>query len=71
MGIGTSIFLLAVGAILAFAVSDSISGVELSTIGYILMAAGALGLIISMLMMNRARRTVVAREPVVRERDVY
>ena len=69
MGIGTSIFLLAVGAILAFAVSDSISGVELSTIGYILMAAGALGLIISIALMNRSR-SVVAREPVVRERDV-
>ena len=70
MGIGTSIFLLAIGAILAFAVTDAISGVDLTTVGYILMAAGALGLIISMAVMGRARRTV-AREPVVRERDVY
>lgn len=65
MGIGTSIFLLAVGAILAFAVTDAISGVDLTVVGYILMAAGALGLVISMLIANRA-----PRERVVRERDV-
>ena len=64
MGIGTSIFLLAVGAILAFAVTDSISGVDLTVVGYILMAAGALGLIIFMLVMGRSR------DRVVRERDV-
>jgi hypothetical protein len=66
MGIGTSIFLLAVGAILAFAVTDAISGVDLTVVGYILMAAGALGLLISMLVMNRAPRERV----VTRERDV-
>ena len=65
MGIGTSIFLLAIGAILSFAVTDAISGVDLTVIGYILMAAGALGLLISMLVINRA-----PRERVVRERDV-
>lgn len=66
MGIGTSIFLLAVGAILAFAVTDAISGVDLTVVGYILMAAGALGLVISMVLMGRARRATV-----VRDRDVY
>lgn len=66
MGIGTSIFLLAVGAILAFAVTDAISGVDLTVVGYILMAAGALGLVISMLIANRAPRDRV----VTRERDV-
>ena len=76
MGIGTSIFLLAVGAILSFAVTDAISGVDLTTVGYILMGAGVLGLLISLLVLNRPRRAVVAREPVarepvVRERDVY
>ena len=70
MGIGTSIFLLAIGAILSFAVTDAISGVDLTTVGYILMGAGALGLLISMMVLNRGRREVV-REPVVRERDVY
>ncbi len=65
MGIGTSIFLLAVGAILAFAVTDAISGVDLTVVGYILMGAGVLGLLISMMVMNRA-----PRERVVREGDV-
>ena len=67
MGIGTSIFLLALGAILAFAVTDAISGVDLTAVGYILMAAGALGLVVSMILTNRARD----RATVVRERDVY
>ena len=66
MGIGTSIFLLAVGAILAFAVTDAISGVDLTVVGYILMAAGALGLVFSMILANRAPRDRV----VTRERDV-
>ena len=65
MGIGTSIFLLAVGAILAFAVTDAISGVDLTVVGYILMGAGVLGLIITMAIANRG-----PRDRVVRERDV-
>jgi hypothetical protein len=68
MGIGTSIFLLAVGAILKFAVTDAIAGIELATVGVILMIAGILGLLISLLMMSRARTAVVPRERVV-ERD--
>ena len=40
MGIGTSIFLIAVGAILYFAVNASISGLEISTVGLILMIVG-------------------------------
>ena len=75
MGIGTSIFLIALGAILAFAVNADISGLELSTIGFILMVAGALGLIISLFMTDMWTRRrggeVVADRPVVRERDVY
>lgn len=49
MYIGGSIFLLALGAILAFAVQDRLEGVELTTIGYILMAAGALGIVVSLI----------------------
>lgn len=56
MQIGTSLFLLAVGAILAFAVQDSISGVDLTTVGYILIAVGALGLVVSLVISNRATR---------------
>jgi len=49
MYIGGSIFLLALGGILAFAVRDNIQDVELTTVGWILMAAGALGIIVSLI----------------------
>lgn len=49
MGIGISVFLLAVGAILTFAVEVSTEGVNLDTVGVILMIVGALGLLLSML----------------------
>ena len=69
MGIGTSIFLLALGAILKFAVTDAIAGVELATVGVILMVAGVIGLLISLFLMSQSRTaTPVARDRVV-ERD--
>ena len=50
MGLGVGIFLLAVGAILAFAVHTSVgSGVDLQTIGYILMAVGGLGILLALI----------------------
>src|ERR1043165_7749372 len=52
MGIGVSVFLIAVGAILAFAVNVTTSGVDLSTIGWILMAVGAIGLLVALAVMN-------------------
>jgi hypothetical protein len=48
MGIGVSVFLIALGAILAYAVQDAIPGVELNTVGVILMIAGVAGLLISL-----------------------
>jgi hypothetical protein len=66
MGIGTSIFLIAVGAILKFAVHASISGISLQTIGVILMVVGVLGLILSFIWMAAARNR--GREVVVEER---
>ena len=72
MGIGTSIFLIALGAILYFAVEVDISGLELSTVGVILMIVGIIGLIISLFLMSQAsRRGVAADRPVARERDIY
>lgn len=62
MGIGGSIFLLAVGAILAFAVDADISGLDINVIGWILMAAGLIGLVITMWFWNSRRRTVVTRQ---------
>ena len=49
MGIGISIFLLAVGAIITFAVNVTTQGVNLHTVGIVLMAVGALGLLMSLL----------------------
>ena len=69
MGIGTSIFLIAVGAILKFAVTAEVSGLELSTVGVILMVCGALGLVLSLFMFNGARRATVVDRPVVRDRE--
>jgi hypothetical protein len=48
MGIGTSIFLIAVGAILRYAVTVTVQGVELQTVGLILMIVGIVGLVISL-----------------------
>ena len=53
MGIGTSIFLIALGAILAFAVTTSVSGIELATVGLILMIVGALGLVLALVLRGR------------------
>jgi uncharacterized protein DUF6458 len=69
MGIGTSLFLIAVGAILYFAVNATISGLEIATIGLILMIVGVVGLVISLVFLNSARRS--PDRAVVRERDVY
>jgi hypothetical protein len=68
MGIGTSILLIAVGAILKFAVTASVSGIKLEVVGLILMIAGAVGLVASLLWSaswQRRRRgeMLVTREP--------
>jgi hypothetical protein len=72
MGIGTSLFLIAVGAILYFAVDASISGLDITTVGIILMVIGVLGLLISLFLISQARRAPVERT-VARDdrRDVY
>jgi nitrate/nitrite transporter NarK len=65
MGIGAGIFLLAVGGILAFGVTDRISGVDLTVVGYILMGAGALGLALVLLLngqRSRSSHTTVVEE---------
>ena len=49
MGLGVSLFLIAVGAILTWAVNASVSGLELNTIGVILMIVGVIGLVLSMI----------------------
>ena len=71
MGIGASVFLLALGAILTFAVEASVSGLDIKVVGIILMVSGAIGLLLTMLVFGRDRGAVVTEERVVRDRDVY
>ena len=52
MALGTSLFLIAVGAILRFAVTASTSAVNIQTVGVILMIVGAVGLVVSLFWMT-------------------
>ncbi len=56
MGIGTSIFLIALGAILKFAVTATVAGISIQTAGVILMVVGVLGLVLSLIWMSQARQ---------------
>ena len=49
MGIGVSLLLIAAGAILIWAVDATVSGLELHTVGWILLAVGALGALLSLI----------------------
>jgi uncharacterized membrane-anchored protein len=64
MPLGTSIFLIALGAILRYAVTATVSGINITTVGLILMIVGIVGLVLSVLYMftwrperGRAMRT--------------
>ena len=69
MYLGSSIFLIALGAILKFAVTATVAGISIQTVGVILMIAGVIALLVSLLYMttwgDRRREPV----PVVRERE--
>ena len=56
MTIGGSIFLIAVGAILNFAVTATVAGIDIQTVGVILMIAGGLGLVLGLIFMASASR---------------
>ncbi len=65
MATGTSIFLLALGAILTFAVDVTVAGLDIATVGIILMIVGVIGIVVSLLWLDRAtspRGRVVERE---------
>ena len=68
MGIGVSVFLIAVGAILTYAVEVNAEGIDLNTVGVILMIVGAIGLLFSLLFLSawapwgRRDERVVERE---------
>jgi hypothetical protein len=66
MTIGASIFLIAVGAILKYAVTATVAGIDIQTVGVILMIAGALGLIIGLFVMFSERDRRIDRDPPMR-----
>lgn len=57
MAIGSGIFLIALGAILSFALNESVDAVNLQLVGYILMGAGVLAIIISLVVNAQRGRT--------------
>ena len=71
MGVGVSILLIAAGAILTWAVTATVSGVSIQTVGVILLVVGIVGLVISMIFWSSwggiggpaRRRTNVAEGP--------
>jgi hypothetical protein len=69
MGIGGSIFLIALGAILAFAVNADISGLDINVVGYVLMLAGLAGLIITIWFWQSRRRPVAGPPPTTTNYD--
>ena len=70
MGIGVSIFLIAVGAILAFAVNYDINGLDIAVVGFILMIVGLIGLIMTAFIFG-PRRSAGRGDAVVDERRTY
>jgi hypothetical protein len=69
MGIGVSVFLLALGAILTFAVSVTTEGIDLNTVGIILMIVGAIGLLLSLLFWSSFSPYGSSREETVVRED--
>lgn len=70
MGIGGSIFLIAVGAIIAFGVNASVGWLDLSVVGWVLMLAGTVGLILTLWFWQSRRRVVTTTATPVRDRLV-
>jgi hypothetical protein len=75
VGIGASVFLFAIGAILAFAVDVQTRGVNWNTVGVILMVVGAIGLLMSMLFWTSwspyRRQTTIVEDDVIHEDVVH
>jgi len=58
MTIGAALFCIAAGAILKFAVTADVAGIDLQVVGVILMVIGVIGLVLGLIMLNTARRRV-------------
>ncbi|MCU1549856.1 MAG: hypothetical protein JWR36_416 [Glaciihabitans sp.] len=72
MSLGTGIVLFVIGAILAFALNIQVAWLDLHLVGYILMAAGVIGIIIGVVLLTRRRQSIAttrsAVDPVSGER---
>lgn len=81
MGIGVGLFFIAVGAVLTFAVNATLNGVDINTVGVILMIVGALGLFLDLVIFAPRRRQTsvtstgtgvpMAGGTVVQQHDTY
>ena len=73
MPLGTSIFLIAVGAILRYAVTATVSGIDLTTVGLILMIVGIAGVVLSLLYTFAwsGRRGALERDRVIEREPIY
>jgi len=70
--VGPPLGLIALGLVLWLAVSATVGGISIQTIGLIVFLVGAVWLVIELVLARPRRRSAVVRErPVVRERDVY
>lgn len=69
MGIGVSVFMLAAGAVLAFAVNTTVPNANLDMIGLILMIAGGIGLLVSLAFASSRRDDVFVEEHRVVDHD--
>ena len=70
MTLGFSIFLLAFGAVLAFAVHATVAGIDIHVVGWILMGAGLLGLVLVLAVFAPRRRRAVVATPGIAYRAV-
>jgi hypothetical protein len=71
MRIGSSIALIALGLVLALAVSFNVRGIDLTLVGWILTAVGALGLLVSLALTWRNRSIVASRDQYGAGADPY
>ena len=73
MGIGGSIALLVIGAILAFAVKDTDLGgwLDINVVGWVLILAGLVGMVLTLWVWNSRRRRIVAAPPAAATTDRY
>lgn len=70
MGIGVSLILIAIGAIIAFATNAHVSGVNLDVVGWILMCVGGVGFLLSLILFDSFNRPFTRRRRVYDDYDV-